>query len=529
MPSTTLPLIENFDPQRELLWLPSGVLRQGAFVAQVQALARTLPDAPGINLCEGRHGFMLAFAALLLRGQPNLLPASAAPGAVMELARRHPGAYVLCERDLPDLDLPSHIVAPVAGPAMATSAPQIPAAQVAAVAYTSGSTGTPQPHPKRWDELLAGVRLSSRRFMGTPPGAQVVATVPAQHMYGLETSVMMALAGGCTLHGARPFFPRDIADALAAVPAPRVLITTPAHLRACLAAGIELPALRLVISATAPLAPDVAAEVERRWNCELQEIYGCTEAGSLAARRTVETDIWTLHPGLQLDEACVLHAPQLSTPLALQDQLERLDETRFRLLARNGDLIKVAGKRASLADLNARLLALDGIEDGVVFMPSDAEDARPAALVVAPRLDEREILARLAQVLDPVLLPRPLRRVAQLPRNELGKLPRAALLAALAPSGPETFRIAADHPALPGHFPGRPVVPGVVVLEHVAAAARARSGRGVKAVPSVKFLRPLLPEQTCAIRLEAGTGQRMTFRCECEGALIAQGSLELAP
>ena len=53
---------------------------------------------------------------------------------------------------------------------------------------------------------------------------------------------------------------------------------------------------------------------------------------------------------------------------------------------------------------------------------------RLAALVVAPGLDEAAVRAALRQAVDPVFLPRPLRLVASLPRNETGKLPRRALL-----------------------------------------------------------------------------------------------------
>ncbi|MDH4052087.1 MAG: beta-hydroxyacyl-ACP dehydratase, partial [Rubrivivax sp.] len=124
--------------------------------------------------------------------------------------------------------------------------------------------------------------------------------------------------------------------------------------------------------------------------------------------------------------------PQLAQPVPLQDQLALLDGGRFRLLGRAADLINVGGKRASLADLNRRLLEVDGVEDAVVFVPDDGQ--RPAALVVSG-LSERQISEQLARRIDPVLLPRPLRIVAQIPRNETGKVARADLLQALRRTG----------------------------------------------------------------------------------------------
>lgn len=80
------------------------------------------------------------------------------------------------------------------------------------------------------------------------------------------------------------------------------------------------------------------------------------------------------------------------------------------------------------------------------------------------------------------------------------------------------FMVAADHPSLPGHFPGRPVVPGVVVLDRVMAAAEALLGEvpaGLR-MPQVKFVRPLLPDEPAWLRLEpargADGGLRVKFR-----------------
>jgi acyl-coenzyme A synthetase/AMP-(fatty) acid ligase len=253
-------------------------------------------------------------------------------------------------------------------------------------------------------------------------------------MYGLETTVTMALAAGCGTHAGRPFFPQDVAAALAAMPAPRVLVTTPLHLRACLAAAVPLPPLARIVSATAPLDARLAAEAEARFSTEVHEIYGCTEAGSLATRRTAQAELWRWHPGLRAElheGAARVHAAHLPQPLPLQDRIEIAGGDAFRLLGRAGDMVKVAGKRASLSELTAKLLAVPGVRDGVVFLPGAAADERPAALVVAPGLSRAEVLSQLSRSLDPVLLPRPLVCVERLPRNELGKLPRADLLAAL--------------------------------------------------------------------------------------------------
>lgn len=85
------------------------------------------------------------------------------------------------------------------------------------------------------------------------------------------------------------------------------------------------------------------------------------------------------------------------------------------------------------------------------------------------------------------------------------------------------FSIAADHPSLPGHFPGQPVVPGVLVLDRVLAAAEALLGETPPTLhmPQVKFVRPLLPEQPARLRLEPALavdgGLRLKFRVSLSG------------
>jgi acyl-coenzyme A synthetase/AMP-(fatty) acid ligase len=139
----------------------------------------------------------------------------------------------------------------------------------------------------------------------------------------------------------------------------------------------------------------------------------------------------TLHPQ---PDGTLVYAPYFPAPTPLHDLVELLPNGGFRLCGRNTDLLEIAGKRASLGDLNRRLLAIAGIEDGMIFqLDADAGGVRRlAALAVAPNLTAPQILDALRAAVDPVFLPRPLKVVSALPRNAAGKLPRAALLDALA-------------------------------------------------------------------------------------------------
>ncbi len=91
------------------------------------------------------------------------------------------------------------------------------------------------------------------------------------------------------------------------------------------------------------------------------------------------------------------------------------------------------------------------------------------------------------------------------------------------------FSIASDHPSLPGHFPGNPVVPGVVLLDEVIKAAETAYGDHVTAVPMAKFLQPLGPGQLCRINFSRQGEGRIQFVCSVQGETIATGLLNCEP
>ena len=299
--------------------------------------------------------------------------------------------------------------------------------------FTSGSTGVPQPHGKRWRECLGMAHQLSQRI--GLRGMNVLATVPPQHMFGFETTILSALHGGAVVEAARPFYPQDIRDALLALPEPRLLVSTPLHLRTLLESGASVAPLARILSATAPMPGALAADLESHFGCEVHEVFGCTEGGSLASRCTAQETDWSPYPGVRLEsqaQGTRVSTEHLDAPFVLGDHVEMQANGGFRLLGRDADLVKVAGRRISLTAIGESLLAIPGVLDAAVLMPDgEALHTRPAALVVAPGLSVAQIRAQLAQQLDPIFVPRPLRRVEQLPRNALGKLPRAALLALL--------------------------------------------------------------------------------------------------
>jgi acyl-coenzyme A synthetase/AMP-(fatty) acid ligase len=420
----------------------AGCTTRARFAAHVRALAARLPDVThAVNLCEDRYRFLVGFCAVALRGQVNLLPPSRTRAAIDEVRAQYPDSYCIGDGDacgcVAALRPDGHFVAvPAELAELDGPPPQLDDAAVVAIGFTSGSTGRPTPNAK----TLGSFRTSTAQNLAAlqslwPEGGlpQVVATVPPQHMYGVELSVMLPLLTAAAVHRGRPFFPEDIARALADAEAPRLLVSTPVHLRALVESGVSLPPLAGIVTATAPLPPELAAAAEARFGCEVRETFGSTETCIFASRRTARDTAWRAYPGVRLQprpDGTLVSAPHLAQPVLLADLVELQPDGRFVLRGRQADLLEIAGKRASLADLTRRLLELPGVRDGAVFQlePGAGGVARIAAVFVSEALDETAVREALRRSVDPVFLPRPLRRVPALPRNETGKLPRAALL-----------------------------------------------------------------------------------------------------
>ena len=438
--------IANGSAGRAIAFDAGGEITLATFLAQVRGVAAALP--PGrhaVNLCEDRYRFLVAFCAIAVRGQVNLLPPSRAPAMVDEALAQHTDSYCVGDGALDPLP-PLYWRLPDVLPELDGDVPQLADRTLVAIGFTSGSTGRPQANPKTWGSFRTSTAQNLAALADLwPRGAtpHVVATVPPQHMYGMELSVLLPLLGGAAVHAARPFFPGDIARALHEAKATPLLVTTPVHLRALVAANVALPALAGIVSATAPLSSELAAAAEARFGCEVRELFGSTETCVIARRRTALESAWTPLPGVRLapqPDGTAVHAPHLHAPVVLADLVEIVDNAdgRFQLRGRNADQLEIAGKRASLGDMTRKLLAIPGVEDGVVFQldrPGSDGVCRIAALAVAPTLDEAAILAELRRSIDPVFLPRPLRRVAALPRNDTGKLPVHALLSLLRGAG----------------------------------------------------------------------------------------------
>ena len=192
MPST-LPLIDR--PLDDVVALVEGQkITVAAFLADVAACAEQLPPARYLLPLTGdRYRFLVLFAAALCRGATTLLPARRDQAARRDLAMEFAGLVAVG-----DASEAAECVIPIApgGAGLASQVPQLPTDLTAALAFTSGSTGTSERHEKSWGLLALSAR---QHWTQLPTGwqrpATLVCTVPPWHMYGFEWSVLACLPG----------------------------------------------------------------------------------------------------------------------------------------------------------------------------------------------------------------------------------------------------------------------------------------------------------------------------------------------
>jgi acyl-coenzyme A synthetase/AMP-(fatty) acid ligase len=425
-------LLAHTDPEALVAYRGGRPTSACQFLADVAQLADRLPAGKHLlNACADRYRFAVGFAASLASQRVSLLPSTHTPEVIRHLRAFAPDVVCLTDDPACAIELPQFLYpGPAPVPSRPPDVPAVPAAQLAAYVFTSGTTGTPVPHAKTWGRVARCVRVEAARVgLEGHCGYSVVATVPPQHMYGFESTVLLPMLSGNAFTAERPFYPADVCSDLARVPRPRLLVSTPVHLRALLAAQLALPEVDRVMSATAPLESELARAVESRLGCPLLEIYGSTETGQIASRWPTQTLEWQLWPGVVLSERdgrSWAAGGHIETPTPMGDVLEITEGDRFLMHGRTADLVNIAGKRSSLAYLNHQLNAIPGVIDGAFFLrETNAATgiARLAALVVAPGLDAGTITGLLRARLDPVFLPRPLLLVDAIPRNATGKLP----------------------------------------------------------------------------------------------------------
>ncbi|MDT8404806.1 AMP-binding protein [Sulfuriflexus sp.] len=286
----SVPLLFETSDIDTIAFYAGRLIKRNTFLSHVEQTRTILENRKYcINLCENRYHFLVAFAACTSLQQISLLPSSRADKEIERIETSYKDNYRVDDRIIEAICRKSNIKNDTVGNNL-----HIDSEKEVAIVFTSGSTGRPKANLKTWRQLSESAIRVKERLFNPELQYSVIATVPPQHMYGFETTIIYPLMLGVAIHADRPFYPLDIRKALSEMPSPRVLITTPIHLKACNSDKEKWPDIDFVVSATAVMQEEVAKEAEEVINTQVFEIYGCSEAGAIATRQMTRNPGWCL-------------------------------------------------------------------------------------------------------------------------------------------------------------------------------------------------------------------------------------------
>jgi long-chain acyl-CoA synthetase len=319
------------------------------------------------------------------------------------------------------------------------------------IKLTSGSTGIPR--ARRFTHAaMIGDGHQVCASMGIRPGDLNLAVIPLGHSYGLGNLVVPLLAQGTALLCAASPLP-NVLSADCAHWRPTVFPAVPTLLRSLVRADVAPAAfssLRLVISAGAPLSSDEAAGFAARFGQRVHGFYGASETGGISYDRTGDATLTGRSVGTPMEgvtlrwrrgrrfavESAAVMGDGCFVP-ADRGCLNELGE--LVLLGRAGRLVKIAGRRLDLAEIESALRAVPGVRDACAIAHPQRADALAAAVVTG--LSTAELRQTLRTRLSPWKIPERLLILPEFPHTARGKTDRRQIEALLKSGASVAHRI----------------------------------------------------------------------------------------
>ncbi len=429
-------------------------LTRGALLARAMNLA----DALGPRLAGGRktvafaekNGFrwLTVFLALQREGAVALPLDSALPEAQQVAMAAGLGAHFLLQSGDSLHALPT--------PAELFEGEEIIAvdeAEICLLKLTSGTTGQPKILPCTSANMLADGRQVCAT-MGIGPDDLNLGAIPFGHSYGLGNLVLPLILQGTPIVCSQEMLPAALAAQIARFGV-TVFPTVPVVLRALADSDVDaapMCTLRRVISAGAVLRPEVASAFERKFDgLRAHNFYGSSETGGICFDRDGEATLTGRAVGTPLEGVEVRLSAETGRVAVrsaavvgangehvLPDLGEWNERGELRLIGRAAAAVaNIGGKKVDPAEVERALRALDGVTDawvGVRARVAGGDDFLFAA--VETNSGREDVLRKLAARLPAWQIPRRIFTAARLPRNERGKLDRAALEKQLEPRPP---------------------------------------------------------------------------------------------
>lgn len=402
--------------------------------------------------------------------------------------------------------------------------------------FTSGSSGQAKAIEKTLQQFQLEIEVLEEAWGECLGDAQVMATVSHQHIYGLLFRILWPLSAGRSFYSEMFLSPEPL---LKVVEGKRCYwVASPAQLKRLdeLTSWQQIAKLNVIFSSGGALPVKAATQIYQHSRHKVLEIYGSSETGGVAWRKSVDDVLWTTFDGIEISVDASGQS-YLSSPYILEtarykmdDNIKLQENSQFELLGRFDRIIKIEEKRLSLDELEIALSNSEWVYQSHTFLIQGKRDRIAAVLVLTQSGQQyfeqygrailtKQLRKQLMGRFETVVLPKKWLILAALPRTAQDKINRNLLLQLFSLDPLRTpqilycdyqeqsvklqCRILPDLIYFSGHFPQQPVLPGVTQIAWVEQLAKIffTIRKPFLRMEVIKFKRIIQPEEIVTIKL----------------------------